>query len=102
MKIFFIAIGFVFISGCANSFIHAQNREDAVEVEVDGRVIRVIDQGNKVEMIRKGYMQTGSTLRHWEDYAIAAKEVTGCNITNIVNKIGTENYVWVEALKDCD
>jgi hypothetical protein len=101
MKVFLSAIALLLLTGCASSYPHAQNREDAIEVDIDGRIIRVVDLGSKVEMIRKGYTFSGDTTAHWEDHIKAGEIVTGCKITNLVNKQGTEGYVWVEALKDC-
>ena len=93
----------LFITSCANSFYEAQTRKDAVEVSIEGRVIRVIDLGDKVEMIRKGYAQTGATVEHWEDFIKAGKKVTGCEITNIVPRPGVDNtLVWVQAIKACN
>jgi|GEM_PF-2200692 len=97
---FFAIFLVVIISGCAGSFAEMQNRGDAVEVDINGSVIRVVDLGHKVEMVRKGYLYIGPT-QDWADYVIAGEKATGCKITNLVNKVGTQNFVWVEATKDC-
>jgi len=103
MKKFFEALALcLLLTGCASSYYEAQTRPDAVEVAINGRVVRVVDLGEKVEMIRKGYVQSGSTVEHWEDFIQAAKKATGCDIVNIVAKPGVSNtLVWVQALKKC-
>lgn len=95
-------ISLLFLCGCADSFYEAQTRTDAKEVSVQGRIIRVIDMGDKVQMIRKGYLHTGPTVEHWEDFIAAGEKATGCKIENLVPKPGMrDNLVWVEAIKKC-
>lgn len=90
------------LSACAGSFYEAQSRQDATEVNINGRVVRVVDLGDKVEMIRKGYLHGGQGVEHWEDFIAAGKKVTGCDIVNIVPRPGMrDSLVWVQAMKKC-
>ena len=92
----------LFLTACAGSAYEAQTRTDAKEITIEGRVIRVIDLGNKVQMIRKGYLHFAPDIEHWEDFIFAGEKVTGCKIENLVPKPGArDTLVWVEAIKKC-
>ena len=102
MKFLFVVGFLICIAGCVNSYSHVQNRKDAVEVNIDGRIIRVIDHGEKVEMVRKGYFHGGDTISHWEDYIKAGEIATGCKITHVTSKVPDQpDHGWKEGLKDC-
>jgi hypothetical protein len=90
------------LSGCADSYYEAQTREDAVEVKVGEGIIRVVDTGNRVEMIRKGYAFSGSAVENWDDFLVAGKKATGCEIVNLMPRPGVSNaLVWVQGSKQC-
>ncbi len=90
------------LTGCAGSIYEAQNRKDAVEVTINGRVIRVIDHGERIELVRKGYIIGGEIMQHIEDFSKAAKQVTGCDVRNLVNAPGVTGNVWMVGVKDCN
>jgi hypothetical protein len=80
----------------------ALTNPDAKEIVVDGRIIRVIDEGYKVKMVRKGWVFTNVTTDHWEDFIIAGKKATGCDMINLIPYPGTGTaLVFVQAMKQC-
>jgi hypothetical protein len=88
--------------GGTHDYNFAQTREDAIEVDIDGRIIRVIDHGEKIEMMRKGWFHGSKAISHWEDYVKAGEIATGCKITHIQSKVaGQPDHGWKEGLKNC-